>query len=165
MICAAFVSSDSRLGDASDASGQRSLEKKMEPKEDAIVDIPKDRLGFFGGAGKMLLPGPATVAALIEKVPAHKLITTSLLCQKLTQQFNVQGTCPVTTQKALQAVAHDPSSEVAYWRVIKANGGLMTRFPGGAEGQAERLRKEGFAVDGRGKAPKVKNFQDSLVRL
>ena len=138
----------------------------MEPKEDAIVDVPKDRLKFFGGAGKMLLPGPATVAALIEKVPAHKLITTSLLCQKLTQQFNVQGTCPVTTQKALQAVAHDPSSEVAYWRVIKANGGLMTRFPGGAERQAERLRKEGFAVDGRGKAPKVKkNFQDSLVRF
>ena len=97
---------------------------------------------------------------LIEKVPAHKLITTSLLCQKLTQQFNVQGTCPVTTQKALQAVAHDPSSEVAYWRVIKANGGLMTRFPGGAEGQAERLRKEGFALDGRGKAPKVKKTSE-----
>ena len=41
----------------------------MQPKEDAIVDIPEDRLRFFGGAGKMLLPGPATVAALIEKVP------------------------------------------------------------------------------------------------
>ncbi len=73
----------------------------MEPKEDTIVDIPKDRLKFFGGAGKMLLPGPATVAALIEKVPAHKLITTNLLCQKLTQQSNVQGPAPVTTQKSL----------------------------------------------------------------
>ena len=40
----------------------------MEPEEDAIVDIPEDRLRFFGGAGKMLLPGRATVAALIEKV-------------------------------------------------------------------------------------------------
>ena len=27
----------------------------MKPKEDAIVDIPKGRLRFFGGAGKMLL--------------------------------------------------------------------------------------------------------------
>ena len=137
----------------------------MGPKEDAIVDIPKDRLRFFGGPGKMLLPGPATVAALIEKVPAHKLITTNLLCQKLTQQFNVRGTCPVTTQKVLQAVAHDASNEVAYWRVIKADGGLITRFPDGAEGQAERLRKEGFTLDVRGKAPKVKNFRESLVRL
>ena len=137
----------------------------MEPKEDAIVDIPKDRIRFFGGAGKMLLPGPATVAALIEKVPARKLITTNLLCQKLTQQFNVRGTCPVTTQKALQAVAHDPSNEVAYWRVIKANGGLIARFPGGAEGQAERLRKEGFTLDRKGKVPRVTNFRENLVSL
>jgi alkylated DNA nucleotide flippase Atl1 len=137
----------------------------MEPKEDAIVDIPKDRLSFFGGAGKMLLPSPATVAAVIEKIPAHKLITTNLICQKLTQQFNVRGTCPVTTQKALQAVAHDPGNEVAYWRVIQADGGLIARFPGGAEAQAERLRQEGFAIDKKGKAPKVASFRESLVPL
>ena len=135
----------------------------MEPKEDAIVDIPKERLSFFGGAGKMLLPSPATVAAAIEKIPAGKLITTNLLCQKLTQQFDVRGTCPVTTQKALLAVAHDPSNEVAYWRVVKANGALITRFPGGAEGQAERLIKEGFTLDSKGKTPKVTNFRESLI--
>jgi len=137
----------------------------MEPEEDIIVDIPKHRLGFFGGAGKMLLPSPATVAALIEKVPPSKLITTNLICQKLAQQFNVRGTCPVTTQKALQAVAHSPGNEVAYWRVVKANGGLMSRFPGGAEGQAKRLGKEGFTLEWEGKGPKVKNFQESLVHL
>jgi hypothetical protein len=140
-------------------------ERNVEPKEDAVVDIPKERVGFFGGAGKMLLPGPATVAAQIENVPPRKLITTNLLCQKLTQQFNVRGTCPVTTQKALQAIAHDPSNEVAYWRVVKANGELMTRFPGGAEGQAELLRKEGFTLDRKGKVPKVANFRENLVRV
>jgi hypothetical protein len=137
----------------------------MEPKEDAIVDIPKERLRFFGGAGKMLLPGPAMVAALIEKVPARKLITTNLLCRKLAQQFNVRGACPITTQKALQAVAHDPGKAVAYWRVVRANGGLIARFPGGADGQAERLRKEGFTVDKKGKAPRIANFRESLVPL
>ena len=69
----------------------------------------------------MLLPCPATVAALIEKVPAHNLITTNLLCQKLTQRFNVRGTYPVTTQSA-EAVARDPSNKVAFWRVIKVSG-------------------------------------------
>jgi len=137
----------------------------MEPSEDAIVDIPRERLRFFGGVGKMLLPGRATVAALIEKTPAGRLITTNLLCQKLARQFNVRGTCPVTTQKALQAIAHDPSANVAYWRVVKADGGLMNRFPGGAEGQAERLRKEGFTLDRKGKTPKVTNFRESLVAL
>ena len=137
----------------------------MEQKGDAIVDIPKDRRRFFGGAGKMLLPSPATVAALVEKVPARRLITTNLICQKLAEQFNVRGTCPVTTQKALQEVAHEPGAEVAYWRVIKADGGLIARFPGGAVRQAERLRKEGFTLDSTGKAPKVKNFRESLVRF
>ncbi len=113
----------------------------------------------------MLLPGPATVAALIEKTPAGRLITTNLLCQKLARQFNVRGTCPVTTQKALEALAHDPGANVAYWRVVKANGGLMNRFPGGAESQAERLQKEGFTLDRKGKTPKVTNFRESLVPL
>src|ERR1700734_3388989 len=92
----------------------------MVPKEDLIVDIPEDRLKFFSGAGKMLLPSSATVAALIEKIPEHKLITTSLLCKELTQRFKVRGTCPVTTQKALHEIAHDSANECPYWRVVNA---------------------------------------------
>ncbi len=137
----------------------------MAPTEDAIVDIPKERVSFFGGAGKMLLPSPSTVAALIAKVPLRRLITTNLLCQKLARQFNVRATCPVTAQKALMAMAHDHGADVAYWRVVNANGGLISRFPGGVEAQAERLRKEGFALDRKGKAPKVANFRESLVPL
>ena len=137
----------------------------MVPKEDLIVDIPEDRLKFFGGAGKMLLPSSATVAALIEKIPEHKLITTNLLCKELAQRFKVQGTCPVTTQKALQEIAHDSAYECPYWRVVNASGGLIARFPGGAKGQAALLRKEGFAIDTKQKVPKVKGFSESLVRF
>jgi hypothetical protein len=137
----------------------------MEPQEDLIVDIPKERIRFFGGGGKMLLPSPKTVAVLIGKVPAHKLITTHLLCQELTDQFKVKGTCPVTTQKAVQAIAHDSTKSVPYWRVIKANGALMGRFPGGVEGQATLLRSEGFAVEQKGKVARVKNFRESLIRF
>jgi hypothetical protein len=137
----------------------------MDPLEDSIVDIPEERLKFFGGPGKMLLPGPATVGALINKVPEHMLVTTNLLCQELTDQFKVRGTCPVTTKKALQAIANDSTRKVAYWRVIKANGGLMSSFPGGVDSHAAHLKKEGFAMDRKGKTPKVKDFQKSLVRF
>jgi len=137
----------------------------METQEDVIVDIPKERIKFFGGLGKMLLPSPTTVAAVIEKIPEHKLVTTHLLCQELTRQFKVQGTCPVTTKKALQAIAHDSTKKVAYWRVIKTDGGLFGQFPGGVDEQAVHLRKEGFAVDTKGKLPKVKDFRESLVRF
>jgi hypothetical protein len=50
----------------------------MEPQADAIVDIAESQVRYFGGPGKMLLPSPATVAALIQKVPKHKLLL--LLC-------------------------------------------------------------------------------------
>jgi hypothetical protein len=51
----------------------------MELQQDAIVDISENKVRFFGGPGKMLLPDPATVAGLIEKIPEHELITTDLL--------------------------------------------------------------------------------------
>jgi alkylated DNA nucleotide flippase Atl1 len=137
----------------------------MLPQEDLIVEIPENRLKFFGGAGKMLLPSPATVAALIKKIPEHNLITTGLLCKGLTQQFKVRGTCPVTTQKALQEIAHDSAAECPYWRVVNASGGLIARFPGGAKRQAALLRKEGFAIDTKQKVPKVKGFSERLVRF
>lgn len=137
----------------------------MELQEDAIVDIPENRVKFFGGTGKMLLPCPATVAALIQKVPEHQLLTTELLRKRLSDQFNVQGTCPVTTQKALQAVAQDSSTHVAYWRVINKSGELIARFPGGVEAHAALLREEGFIIDTTGKTPKVKAFTGYLAHF
>jgi len=134
-------------------------------QQDAIVDIPPNRVKFFGTTGKMLLPSPATVAAVIQTIPARKLITTDLLRRKLTDQFQVEGTCPVTTKKALRAIAHDTNARVAYWRVVNQNGGLVGIFPGGVEGHAALLRNEGFTIDTNGKAPKVMQFRDSLVRL
>ena len=137
----------------------------MELQEDAIVDIPENRLRYFGGPGKMLLPCPATVEALIKKIPEHQIITTKLIEQVLTEQFNVQGTCPVTTKKALRAVANDSSRNVAYWRVVRKNGELMAQFPGGVEAQAALLREEGFTIDTTGKVPRVDNFKERLIRF
>jgi len=137
----------------------------MQPQADAIVEIAESQIRYFGGPGKMLLPCPATVAALIKRIPEHKVLTTDLLRKQLANQFNVQGTCPVTTKKALQVIANDTRNRVAYWRVIKQNGELNAIFPGGVEGQAALLRQEGFAIDMSAKTPKVKQFKASLVRF
>jgi len=55
----------------------------------------------------------------------------------------------------------------AYWRVIKPDGSLNEKFPGGVEAQAARLREEEHIVElGRGKkAPRVKVFEKSLKKL
>jgi alkylated DNA nucleotide flippase Atl1 len=144
--------------------GQTDAKKTIwNPKKMLSSTFPRTAQNFFGGTGKMLLPSPATLATLIKKIPKGKLITTNLLCKELTDQFKVRGTCPVTTQKALQAIAHGSSRNIAYWRVINTNGGLIARFPGGAAGQAALLVEEGFTIDTKGKVSKVKKFRESLV--
>lgn len=130
--------------------------------QDRIVDIPPNRVKFFGCTGKMLLPSPATVASVIKRIPPHRLITTELLRKTLTDEFEVEGTCPVTTQKALQAVANEAVTNVPYWRVINQNGSLNNKFPGGVASQAALLEQEGFTII-QGKIPKVSQFKESLV--
>ena len=132
---------------------------------DEIIDISKAREKFFGCSGKMLLPSSATVACIVTQVPKGKVITTTYLCQALAQQFEVQACCPVTTKKALQAMAHESGDKVAYWRVLNGKGELVNYFPGGRVGQAALLRQEGLGIDQKGKLPKVKDLAESLVQF
>lgn len=137
----------------------------MEPQTDVIVAIEKHRERFFGGGGKMLIPCPATVAAQIRCIPERQLMSKELLQEKLAEQFNVQVTCPFATKKALQAIAQDASRPAPYWRVIKKNGELFSYFPGGIEGHAGCLRKEGFNIDTTGKVPKVRHLKEYLIHF
>ena len=141
------------------------MEGNLTLQKDVIVDILENRVRFFGTTGKILLPCPATVATLIQQIPTNKLITTDLLRKQLSAQFNVQGTCPVTTRRALVAIANDANSGVLYWRAINQNGRLMANYPGGVEGHAALLSKAGFTIDTGGKVPKVKQFKESLFRF
>jgi alkylated DNA nucleotide flippase Atl1 len=137
----------------------------MELQEDVIEDISKAREKFFGCSGKMLMPSRQTVQALLEQIPQHQLATTELIQRTLAAQFNVEVTCPVATRKALQAIAKDSSGSVAFWRVVKKNGELMSIFPGGVAFQAQQLTQQGFEIDATGKKPKVLNLKTNLVNF
>ena len=130
---------------------------------DEIADIPPNREKFFGGPGKMLLPSPAAVETVLIEIPSHRLLTTGQLRQELTRKFGVQGTCPVTTPKALVALAHNPGKQVPYWRVINQNGGLVSRFPGGVQGHAALLQAEGFSIEIKGDTQRVKNYKTTIL--
>lgn len=133
----------------------------MELQPDPIVPIPPNRVKFFGTTGKMLLPTPATIAALIQQIPAHKLVTSEILRKYLASQFEVEGVCPVTTQKSLQTVYK--TLPIAHWRVVGKHGELLSRFPGGLEAHAAHLKQEGFVIDTSAKVPKVQGFKDFLT--
>ena len=124
---------------------------------DSTKPIAEAQIGFFGGRGIMLLPSVATIANLLRQIPPQHLLTTEQLRSALATQYGLQGTCPVTTRKALQTIATQADSSIPYWRVINASGGLNSRLPD----QAQRLEAEGLMVIGE--KPKVSDWKKHLV--
>ena len=59
------------------------------------------------------------------------------------------------------------SKVTPYWRVIKADGSLNPKFPGGVSAQAKRLEAEGHIIElsRTGKPKKVKDFEKYLIKL
>jgi len=149
-------------------SWREKLERDTKPK---VVDDPK-------GRGRMLVPTPLMVDSLIRRVPRGRLITVDQIREKLAKDFGADFTCPLATGWFLRISAEAAEEDLAvrgksldeitpYWRVVKRDGRLNEKFPGGVERQAQRLREEGFTVvagDGR-RPPRVKDYEKFLVKL
>lgn len=136
----------------------------MEPLErDEIVPVSANMARYYGAQARMLLPGRATVEAAVKKVPKGRLITIDLLRERLAADAGVETTCPFNTKLCLRAIANRPGVKTAYWRVVRKNGELLAYYPGGLAGHAKLLKSEGFAIDSRGRAPKVKDLAAKLA--
>lgn len=132
---------------------------------DIIVDIPPERVRFFGGNGKMLLPSVTTLMLLIASIPPQQVLTTDQIRKHLTKRYNVRGTCPVTTQKALKTLIEVVGPNIPCWRVTKKNGELLASFPGGTETHAALLAAEGYHIDHSGKAPRLCDLESCQMKL
>jgi len=147
------------------------LEKEQEPQ---VVDIPPKMAKRFG-TGKMLIATPLLVDNLVRQVTNGKLVTIGQIRERLARDFCADSTCPLTTGIFLRIAAETAEEDLKagkkeitpYWRVVRDNGSLNDRFPGGVEGQAEHLKEEGHTIEpGKGKKPpRVKDFESFLVKL
>jgi hypothetical protein len=147
------------------------LEKEQEPK---LVDVPAKWARRIG-EGKMLIPTPLLVDALIRKIEHGKLATVGQIRERLARDFNADSTCPLTTGIFIRIAAETAEEDLRggkhqvtpYWRVIKEDGGLNERFPGGVQAQSRRLEEEGHMIEpGKGrKPPKVRDFEKYLTSL
>lgn len=144
---------------------RQKLEKDEGPR---LVDDPK-------GMGKMLIPRPLDVDALIRKVPPGKVVTMTQLRERLARDCHADVCCPLTAGIFVRIAGETAEEDreagrtpiTPYWRVLKADGSLNEKFPGGPEAQAARLREEGLAVgQAKGKKPlKVVDFEKQLYSL
>ena len=141
------------------------LEKEQEPH---VVD---DRRG----RGRMLIPRPLDVDALMRKIGRGKLATVEQIRDRLAKDHDADFSCPMTTGIFIRIVAETAEEDLSkgerqitpYWRVLKAGGSLNPKFPGGVEAQAARLREEGHSIEpGVGKKPpRVRDYERALQRL
>ena len=123
----------------------------------------------------MLIPAPLMVDELVRKVRKGKLVTVGQLRAHLAERFDADSTCPMTMGIFLGIVAQAAEEDLLegkkritpYWRVIKADGGLNPKFPGGVEAQSSHLQSEGHSIlSGKGKKPpKVRDYEKALIDL
>ena len=148
---------------------KRKLEKRTWPR---IVKIP-GKWAMSNGKGRMLVPTPLLIDAIINKIPKGKLTTVNTICDYLAGQYHVDMTCPMTTGifMIIAAYAAEESREsnnatiTPYWRVLNDGGILNPKFPGGSVQQARYLLLEGFMIE-KGSSrdkPVVRNFEKNLT--
>lgn len=156
-------------------SSRKSWKEKLHNQDHSkVVEIPARMVKRFG-SGTMLIPKPLDVDALIRKAKKGKLLTVSEIRSKLARDNKVDTACPLTTGIFVRIVAEAAEEELRdgkkrvtpYWRVIRDDGSLNEKFPGGVNAQARRLKEEGHSIlPGQGnRPPKLQDFEKSLTRL
>jgi 6-O-methylguanine DNA methyltransferase, DNA binding domain len=146
-------------------------EKIDKPQDVKIVKVPPKMSRF--GSGTMLIPTPKLIDAMIRKVPKGKLVTVSELRRKLARDFRTDVTCPLTTGIFVRIAAEAAEEDrvngkkriAPYWRVIKDDGSMNPKLPGGIAQQTRYLRAEGFAIANKGKTPRVQDFDGRLFQF
>jgi len=154
----------------------KSWQEKLADSKDLpkVVEI-NDKMSKRWGTGTVVIPAPKEVDEIMKQVPKGKLITASQVRAILAQKHGATIGCPLTTgifawiaaHAAEEAATEGKQDITPYWRTLKSSGELNEKYPGGAESQAARLRKEGHTIEpGKGKKPpKVKDFEKALVEL
>lgn len=135
----------------SKTSWRAKLHKPMQPKLVPVPDGMAKRLGH----GMMLIPTALEVDAMIRKIPRGQVSTLAQIRRRLARWHNVDVTCPLVTGIFLRIVAEAAEEdrlagrqEIApYWRLVRDDGRLNAKFPGGIEAQARWLREEGHTVE------------------
>ena len=135
-----------------------------------VVEGPASWEKRFGGK-RVLVPTPLLVDGVVRSVRKGRLITVGQIREQLAKQSGAESTCPLTTGIFLRIISEVAEQDrrdgkkhiTPYWRVVKDDGSLNPKFPGGAAAQARRLRAEGHKIDTRRKIPRVRDFEAAVA--
>ena len=113
---------------------------------------------------------------VVDNPKGRMLITANRIRDHLAMRHGADFTCPLTIGIFIRISAEAAEEDLRegragritpYWRVIKGDGSLNPKLPGGVEAQASRLREEGHTIERSKdkKSSKVKDFEKVLQDL
>jgi alkylated DNA nucleotide flippase Atl1 len=128
-------------------------DSKDMPKIKVITD--EKSIERYGG-NRMYFAPPIDYDAVMKRVPRGKVITVGSIRYYFAQQAGADFTDPITAGIFVSIVAWASyqrygEDETPNWRMLKANGELNPKYPGGIEAQKEELEAEGHTIIQRGR--------------
>lgn len=146
------------------------VEKLFDTKDLPKIVYLDDAAALHWGGKSMAIPSPLDVFNLMAQIPKGKVTTINEIRKVIARKYNTDIACPLTTGifatiSAKASVENDEAGnlpKLSYWRVLKSNGELNDKFPGGIDSLAEKLSSEGFEIVRKGKKAKVKDFEKYL---
>ncbi len=129
-------------------------EKLADDKGLPKVGKIEGKLSRRWGTGTMVIPAPREVDAMIRTIRKGRTATINDLRAALAKKHGVDICCPITTGIFTWIAAHAAMEDEAagkkritpWWRVLKSDGKLNPKFPGGIAEQTRRLAAEGVVV-------------------
>lgn len=139
------------------------------PKFQIITD--RKSIEKYGGS-KMYFDPPIDYAKSMKKIPYGKVIAVGKLREYFAELSGVDFTEPITAGIFVSIVAwasyQRSEDKTPYWRILKANRELNTKYPYGIEAQKEKLEADGHTIIQRGRKSiryYVADYESSLFDL
>ena len=144
-------------------------DNKDMPKFQVITD--QKSIEKYGGNNMYFAP-PIDYDKVMKKIPYGKVITIVKIREFFAKENDADFTEPITAgifvSIAAWASYQRTEDKTPYWRTLKANGELNSKYPGGIEVQKEKLEAEGHTIIKKGRKNikyYVKDYEDVLFDL
>jgi len=121
-------------------------------------------------ADTMAIAAPLEYDKLMKKVPAGKLTTIDRMMAYMAKKHGAGCACPMTAGIFVNISANASeerggNDETPWWRILKKDGVLNEKFPGGIESQKLRLEAEGHTIIQKGKRYLVEGYEERLCKF
>ena len=115
-------------------------------------------------ADTMVIAAPLEYDGLMKKIPPGKVTTIDRMMAYMAKKHGAGCACPMTTGIFVNISANASEerggiNETPWWRVLKKDGVLNEKFPGGMESQRTRLEAEGHVISQKGKRCFIEDYE------